>query len=240
MRDMPIEMVKRLLDEAATWRPKPAVQFSGFGEPTLYPHLVEAVQHCTRKGMRSRFYSNGMMLTPSLTKELVQAGLTWFLVTIDARDKETYESIRVGLDFETVEYNVKEAWKICRKSGTRMEIGAVKCKENKDDIANIKKYWEKHSEVYTIIGEIPLVEGRIKYHPANYCRKKPWTQLLVRANGDVPFCCIDVEDKYTNIGNVNNQTMLEIYNSTEVRNLRHNIEQGKNLPPMCRRICFSR
>jgi len=46
LRDMPLKLVKRLLDEAATWKRKPEVQFSGFGEPTLYPHLVEAVKYC--------------------------------------------------------------------------------------------------------------------------------------------------------------------------------------------------
>ena len=240
LKDMPIELVRRLLDEAATWKRKPEVQFSGFGEPTLYGHLVESVEYCSQKGMRSHFYTNGMMLTPSLIEELVQSGLTWFLLTVDARDKKTFESIRVGLNFETVENNVKEAWKICKNSKTNMRLASVMCKENKNDITNIKNHWKDYAHSYKIIGEIPLVEGRTKYHPANYCRKKAWTQILVRVNGDVPFCCIDVADEYITSGNVKNQNMLEIFNSKEAVDLRNRISQEKDLPPMCQRICFSK
>lgn len=240
LKDMPIELVRRLLDEAANWKRKPEVQFSGFGEPTLYGHLVEAVEYCHQKGMRSHLYTNGMMLSPSLTENLVQSGLTWFLLTVDARDKKTYESIRVGLEFETVEYNIKEAWKICENSKTSMKLASVMCKENKYDIDNIKNHWKGYAHSYKIIGEIPLVEGRVKYHPANYCRKKAWSQLLVRANEDVPFCCIDVADEYTKIGNVKNRNMLEIFNSKEADDLRNRVRQGKDLPPMCKRICFSK
>ncbi|GAH31045.1 unnamed protein product, partial [marine sediment metagenome] len=108
----------------------------------------------------------------------VQAGLTWFLLTVDARDKKTYEKIRVGLKFETVEHNVKEAWKICRNSKTKMRLASVVCKENRDDISNIEKYWKPYAHKYTRIGEIPLVEGRVKLHKANYCRKKAWRQYF--------------------------------------------------------------
>lgn len=239
LKDMPFELVKRLLDEAASWERKPDIQFSGFGEPTLYGHLVEAVDYCHQKGMKSHFYTNGMMMTPSLTEKLVQSGLTWFLLTVDARDKKTYEDLRIGLNFEAVEYNIKGAWKICKNSKTNMRLASVMCKENRNDITNIRNHWKGYAHSYKIIGEIPLVKGRTKYHPANYCRKKAWTQLLVRANGDVPFCCIDVLDEYTKIGNVKKRSMLEIFNSKEARDLRSRVQQGKNLPPMCKRICFS-
>lgn len=235
---MPFKIVDRLLTEAATWRPKPIVQFSGFGEPTLYPHLVDAVTRCQEKGLRCYFYTNGMAMTPALTKKLVKAGLTWFLITVDGRDKETFEKIRAGLNFETVEHNVKEAWKICRNSNTKMRLGCVICEENKHDVVNIKKHWRSFAHRYDTWGEIPLVPGRVKHHAAIECRRKPWQQLLVRANGDIPFCCIDVTDEHSNVGNIYKHTMLKIFNSSEFNSFRKRVTERKNMPEMCKKICF--
>ena len=238
LMDMPFETVKRLIDEASTW--KPIVQLSGFGEPTLYPQLVDAVKFCRKKGMPCHIYTNGMLMSPELTKKLVDAGLTWFIITVDGRDKETFEKIRVRLNFETVEYNIKEAWKICRNSKTKMRLGSVICKENKHDIKNIARYWRPYAHNYRAWIEIPLVHGRVlpSYKTCGDRGWRPWTQLVVRANGNVPFCCIDVSDEYPSMGNVHESEMLQIYNSQKFNELRKRVKERRNMPEMCKLICL--
>lgn len=235
--DMPFQMVKRLVYEASGWNPRPKIQFSGFGEPTLYPYLVQAVRYARAKGLRCYIYTNGQLMTPDLTRRLVKAGLTWFLITVDARDKATYEKIRVGLDFDTVSNNIEAAWKICRNSHTKMRLGSVICPENRSDIPGIKRHWRRYAHKYEVWGEIPLIKDRV---PQLYkrCRGKPWTQLLVRVNGDVPFCCIDVADEYTTMGNVKKAKMLWIYNSPGFNVLRRRVKSLRNIPRMCTLVCL--
>ncbi len=237
--DMPLETVKKLLNEASTWKPK--VQFSGISEPTLYPYLVEAVKYCHGKGMISCFNTNGMLMTPNLTRELVKAGLSEFLLAIDGRDREIYEKIRVGLNFETVKYNIQEAWKICRSSKTKMHLLHVKCRENQHDIRDIEKYWRSYAHKSHISSEIPLTlghpdadKGRVLPQHNKVC-DRPWTQLIIRANGNIPLCCVDLTDKYI-MGNIYKNSMLEIFNSKKFDKLKQRIKKGY-IPELCKHVC---
>lgn len=243
LMDIPLKTVENLLDEASIW--KASIQFSGIGEPTLYPHLVEVVKYCREKGMSCSFNTNGMLMTPDLTEKLVKARLSSFLLAVDGRDKETYEKIRVGLDFETVKYNIKEAWRICQSSRTKMRLLHVKTKENQHDIENILKYWQSYAHQSTISVEVPLALGHpdaIEHYNRHAKRRRkgsacrrPWDQLIVRANGDVPLCCTDLTDEHI-MGNIYENKLLEAFNSPKFNSTRKRMKKG-DIPELCRRVC---
>ncbi|WP_437560466.1 SPASM domain-containing protein [Acidithiobacillus sulfuriphilus] len=46
-----------------------------------------------------------------------------------------------------------------------------------------------------------------------------WFQLAILSTGDVALCCADGEGKYK-VGNVLEQTLLDVYNSQEYRKMR--------------------
>lgn len=231
---MDFEVFKGLIDEATQWKKKPVVHLSGFGEPTLYPHLVEAVEYCRERRLRSCFYTNGILLTSSLMRDLVDAGLSWFFVSIYARNEVDYERLYNVSRFNDVDFNVKEAWNICSNSNTKMRGGSMICSENKSDISNIVKYWKPYFHSYKIFRELSFAQGRKEGRYTKYCTR-PWKQIMVRSNGDVVMCCtsmMDVENNYT-IGNVKDKSMLEIFNSSEYNKIRNIIKSGKNLPRIC-------
>ena len=238
--DMDFELLKGLIDEVVKWKKKPEVHLTGFGEPTLYPHLVKAVEYCSKMGLHSCFYTNGILLTPSLVRDLVDAGLKWFFITLNARNEIDYKRFYNVSKFNDVDFNIKEAWKICRNSKTKMKGGSMILSENEADVSNIVKYWKPYFHSYKIFREIPLVQGRKGRH-INYCNTRPWTQIMVRCNGDVIMCCtsmMDIVNNYT-IGNVKDNSMLEIFNSSEFDKIRNIIKSGKNLPEFCN-ICLSK
>lgn len=237
---MDFEFLKGLIDEAATWMKRPEVHLGGFGEPTLYPHLVKAVEYCSEVGMRSSIFTNGISFTPSLVRALVDAGLSWFHVTVNARDEVGYEKLYNVSRFNEVEFNVKEAWKICRDSNTEMRGGSMVCSENEADISNIDKHWRPYFHNYIIWGEQPFVKGRKEFYNTSNCTR-PWNQLMVIANGDVLMCCtamMDIENDYV-VGGVKDKSMLEVFNSLEYNEVRDIIRGGKNLPRICK-ICLSK
>ena len=80
--DMPISSVLDRLDFCAAHRLY-AVRFSG-GEPTVYPHLIAAVEHAKGRGIEKIALSTNGSANPSLYGALLQAGVNDFSISLDA------------------------------------------------------------------------------------------------------------------------------------------------------------
>ena len=79
-----------------------SVDFTGGGEPLLQPRLVQWVAEAKSAGCETGILTNALLLSRNMAEELISSGLDWLCVSIDGADKETYERIREGSDFEKV------------------------------------------------------------------------------------------------------------------------------------------
>ena len=79
-----------------------SVDFTGGGEPLLQPHLVSWVADAHRAGCETGLLSNGFLLSESKSRQLLQAGIDWVCISMDGADRQMYEKLRVGSDFERV------------------------------------------------------------------------------------------------------------------------------------------
>jgi MoaA/NifB/PqqE/SkfB family radical SAM enzyme len=61
------------------------------GEPTLHPQLVDIAGHGAALGMKMMLVSNGSLLKPKRIRKLVDAGVSSFILSIDAADRERHE-----------------------------------------------------------------------------------------------------------------------------------------------------
>jgi len=64
------------------------------GEPMLHPDLLEIVQRASDLGMKVLLVTNAGLLKPHRIRELGAAGLSSFIISIDAADAETHERNR--------------------------------------------------------------------------------------------------------------------------------------------------
>lgn len=64
------------------------------GEPTLHPDLVDIIGHASRKGMKVMMVSNAGLFKPRRIKEYSDAGLSSFVISIDAATAEAHEANR--------------------------------------------------------------------------------------------------------------------------------------------------
>jgi MoaA/NifB/PqqE/SkfB family radical SAM enzyme len=87
--------------------------FTG-GEPTLNPNLISFVEHATQLGIKCMVVTNGGLLTASKIHQLADAGLSSFIISIDAATQEAHEKNR-GL--EGVCDRIKEANKVLADIG---------------------------------------------------------------------------------------------------------------------------
>jgi len=67
--------------------------FTG-GEPTVHPDLTAFVRHTSDLGMKAIVVTNGALLTTKKIHELADAGLSSFIISIDAASAEVHEKNR--------------------------------------------------------------------------------------------------------------------------------------------------
>jgi len=80
-RDMPMELMERIVDQTATHFPAARLGFA-FTEPLIYPYLVEAVGLADSRGLSCAVTTNGLTLGKS-AEELAAAGLDDLFLSLD-------------------------------------------------------------------------------------------------------------------------------------------------------------
>jgi MoaA/NifB/PqqE/SkfB family radical SAM enzyme len=74
----------------------PLVFFGGFGEPLAHPRLVDMVGRAKSTGARVELITNGTLLSESVSRQLIAAGLDGLWVSIDGATPESYADVRLG------------------------------------------------------------------------------------------------------------------------------------------------
>lgn len=129
---MPLARFQALYDEI---RP-PYVNLTGYGETTLHKQLPAMIEHATRGGSRVQIITNGTLLTPDRSSDLLDAGLARLKVSIDGVDPAVYAEHRQGGDLEKVLQNVEKlmAMRDARRlPGPLVELQMVLFRENLDE-----------------------------------------------------------------------------------------------------------
>ena len=122
-----IDRVREILSEMAE-RGSKAVTFGGGGDPSVYPHYKEALQHAHKVGLDVGTYTNGQALTRSLMETMVEC-CTWMRVSLDADGPEIYE-IAHGMPasaFQRVLTNIKTLIEIRREKKREDKLTISTC-----------------------------------------------------------------------------------------------------------------
>lgn len=73
---------------------------SGQGEPLLNPHAFEMLERAVAQGLKVGIVTNGTPLTPQRIERLAGLGLAYVQFSFGGWDKDSYESVYVGADFD--------------------------------------------------------------------------------------------------------------------------------------------
>lgn len=114
------------------------VTLQGLGEPLMAPDLFRMLDYGARRGVRMGFNTNATLLTRATAARLVDARLDWLHVSLDGATARTYESIRAGARFATVERNVRGLVEVMRERGAarpRLSIVFVAMRRNLAELA---------------------------------------------------------------------------------------------------------
>lgn len=86
----------------------PDVLFGGLGEPLAHPDIVDMVRRISSLGSSVELITNGTLLSASLSKRLIDAGLNRLWVSLDGATPESYKDVRLGAALPEVLSNLAE------------------------------------------------------------------------------------------------------------------------------------
>lgn len=231
-RNMDFDTFKKVIDDAAGFPDKiKALIFAGHGEPLMHGQIAEMVAYAkkTEKFGRIEIVTNGSLLKPELSDELIGAGLDRLRISVQGVSGEEYREVSgAAIDFQEFVDNIGYFYKhkVCTEVYIKIIDVALK---RAGDERKFREIFEKISDITAVEYAIPFVKeidysdiGELSerckqgHKQASKICSMPFYMMVVNPDGNVVPCCST--DFPMIFGNVKEKSLVDIWNS-EIRNL---------------------
>ena len=224
----------------------PYVSLEGVGEPLLNKNVANYVSMLKQRRVRCvKLASNGSTLTERRGGELIDAGLDFIELAVETTNKEIFESIRIGLDRDTVVGNILKfiSLREARGAGPVVVLAIIVHSDTIEHLQEDVAFWSRNLHPTDSIRLVPRHNfARDQFagansevaNSANACGIYDST-IDICFDGTVRLCCVDSEADYV-MGNANDETLLDIFNNENFRYVRDMHDAGRRSElPLCAR-----
>lgn len=207
------------------------VTLHGYGEPLLDKNIIRRVSACTERGIPTYFSCVPANIDVEKIEELMRAGLTVLKFSVDALDDEKQRAIRGRRNnFHAAYEKILTVLDMKAAQGLKTRIVVTMLVMGADETSRamhqeFMDLW-KGRDVFAYVKSLDnrwLYESdenlkNRSHYDDQYC-EFPWTSLTVMADGSVVPCTQDYDAEMC-MGNVNEQSLEEIWNGEKYREFR--------------------
>ena len=120
------------------------ISLVGAGEPLLNPELFDMITAAKTRGILVGFATNGMLLNEDTCRKIADTTPDWINISVDSADKEMFESIREGANFNLIIENIVRLTRTSfRKKGPDISIWFVLMKDNLGELPSVIRLAKK-------------------------------------------------------------------------------------------------
>jgi radical SAM protein with 4Fe4S-binding SPASM domain len=239
---MSFRLFKKILNDVDSLKKKSSGKIKSLllykdGEPLLNRELPEMIALAKELNTADNILvtTNASLLDEEYSTRLLNSGLDGLRVSVQSLKKESFANVtRTKLDYEKIKNNVKNFFEIKKKlkKKTEVTISYVDAENFNKDIkdAFVKEYsnfsdrvvispvmnWTR-SEVHDWTNGIGREEENLDQEMI-VC-PDPFSRLSVNFDGSVSVCCVDWSHG-TVIGDLNNETLEEVWNGERLKEFR--------------------
>jgi len=232
---MELAMYKKIINEAHDFVFD--INLAHRGESLLHPQLIEMIDYAKKKGLFARLHTNGSLLSEEIARGIIQSKLDRLSFSLDGFDKQTYERIRRGGDYDKTIGNILRFLELKKKVHAKKPITAIEVIDfNRKET---KRPTHAKDEFLTLFKNLPLNDLIIKkvHNWAGQANKSvnekrcslcpfPWNALTILWNGMVLSCPQDFFGYYV-VGDVKDSSLKEIWNNKKMALLREKLAYRK-------------
>jgi radical SAM protein with 4Fe4S-binding SPASM domain len=242
--DMEQDVFERLVRESSSTAEH--MMLIGLGEPFLDPRILERIEFCHQHSISTLLSTNGTLLDEALAARVLASPLEQMTLSFDGARKETFEFYRKGAKFEKVRENFERFARMKQAAGSKLQIvmQLVRMEGNAAEVDDFIRFW----------GAVPGVDQiRIKEdetnlmrpdaghaaadwkHPCHYLWRGP---VYVKQSGDVYPCCQSYMLDGQPLGNLANESLVQIWDSDAMQRMRAAHVNGRaGEIDICARCC---
>ena len=204
------ETMSRLLDEMSSWDVPFNLSPFKVNEPLLDKRLLPWLRQVNAYvPMASlRIFTNGTALTDSVMDQLAALErVTHLWISLNSTDPVEYERL-MRLPYERTAHNLDRLH--ARDDFPHPVMLSTVGFPNEDFRRSCYARWPNFSSMAIKRTEwLGKIEGQSTTVPRSPCAR--WFELSIAATGTVTLCCMDGEGQFP-LGNINESTMLAVYN----------------------------
>lgn len=231
---MELALFKKIIDEAKTFVYDMNLHHTG--ESLLHPDIVEMIRYAKQAGIYTRLHTNATLLNEEKARGILESGLDFLSFSFDGFEKETYENIRRGANFEQTLNNILNFLRLKQSQGkqrpfTVFEVINFSGKPvgSPEELAFRQQFEGLPLDKFVLKaphnwGGTYGADGQ-PLHPEKYCACTfPWYALVVFWNGNVSPC---PQDFFNNLclGNAGEASLRDIWHGTPLVTLREKMKR---------------
>ncbi len=249
------QQFKKIVDDVASFFSD--IFFSFCGEPLMNKEIYRMIEYAGKKDIITGLSTNSMFLTKDNAIKLLEAMPNYITVSLDATNKNTYESMRVGGDFDTAVERIQSLVEEKEKKESRtpiIDLQMILTQKNENEIEEFIKLGKKLKVDSVSIKSLyidyqgdqdyikKLTEEYFSTHYiSRYKKREDGTLALKKAStcpdikspviasdGDIYICCFDIFGKNKQ-GNALNENFCEIWDKDNYKQFRKNIMLKRKL-----------
>lgn len=230
-------LAEKIINEVVSVNPKTRLWFCYFGEPTISKQLWQRIRLAKDKGVETTIInSNGNLLRPEMSDQLIASGLDEIYIGLDAATAETYAQVRIRGDYQRVMSNIEY---LLRHKPERLKVTVQfgVYEENEHELEDFKKFWADKDVSIFIRPKLTWIGTLSEYFHTQEGRYPcPWIfdSLPIYFNGLVPYCICDWDNRLPS-GDIKEQTIQQVW-QTVYRKWQNLQLQSRfdELPDFCR------
>lgn len=216
------------------------------GEPLLDKKLADKTKKLKALGVkRIGISTNVALLTPQKSFALLEAGLDEIILSIDSLNPKVYEAIRLRLNFDEVLHNALKfiSLRDTLKSKCQIWMRMIRQESNKDEWPSYQAFWKdklqstdrlEYKNIHNWGSQLKGFKSISIVRDIDKPCVALWSLMVIFANGDVPMCNVDYNNKFP-LGNVRNSTIEELWQSTnQALKRHHHITYQRGIYPICK------
>tara|TARA_Y100000739_G_C20569594_1_gene447057 strand:- start:394 stop:1275 length:882 start_codon:yes stop_codon:yes gene_type:complete len=202
---LPLSLANKISDELGGLNYEGAVVLCGYGEPLLHPTFSSIVETIS-KNSRVEIVTNGDHLTSKNINKLISLGASYFVVSMyDGPEQvDKFQNMFLAAGCDESHFILRDRW------------------HSEKDAFGLKL--TNRAGTVEIGDQDPIDDS----HPCHY----PAYSMTIDWNGDVLLCVQDW-NKRVKLGNLNFQTLLEVWLSSELAKWRKRLMEGRRSKPPC-------
>ena len=208
------------------------------GEPLIDKKMPKRINKFFENGItETSIATNVSLLNEKKATDLLEAGLGMVIFSIDGLKKDVFEKIRVRLNFEEVRDNAIRFLQLRDKINPRCRvwIRMIRQESNYNEWDDYYDFWKKYASdvdriyyhnIFNWGGQLEGYKSISKSFEPNLPCVALWSLMVIFANGDVPLCNVDFNNKYPT-GSIMKNSIKELWTS-KIMNARRKLHMNGN------------